>query len=102
MRLIEAGKSPVERLSVLRAEHVEAKCLSRPGVAVPFFKQLVDSDEVAEALRHLLPLDLKEAVMHPDLRHDFGVMGAAGLRDLVLMMREDEVDAAAVDVEHVA
>ena len=40
--------------------------------------------------------------MHPDLRHDGRAVGAARLRDLVLMMRKDEVDAAAMDVEGLA
>ena len=30
------------------------------------------------------------------------IEGAAGLRDLVLVMRKDEVDPAAVNVEHIA
>ncbi len=37
--------------------------------------------------------------MHPDIRHDIRAVGAAALRDFVLVMREDEVDAAAMDVE---
>ena len=59
-------------------------------------------DEVAEALRHLLSFDLEEAVMHPHLRHDRRAVGAARLGDLVLVMREDEVDAAAMNVEGLA
>ena len=53
--------------------------------------------------RHLLALDLQEAVVHPVSRHQLGVpMRAARLGDLVLVVREDEVDAAAVDVERLA
>ena len=37
--------------------------------------------------------------MHPVLRHDGVTEGRAALRDLVLVMREDEVEAAGVDVE---
>ena len=40
--------------------------------------------------------------MHPHLRHALGVEGAAGLGGLVLVVREDQVDAAAVDVEGLA
>ena len=40
--------------------------------------------------------------MHPDIRHDVMPEGAAGLRDLVLVMGEDEVDAAAMNVEYFA
>src|SRR5512147_495972 len=62
----------------------------------------MDGDEVAEALRHLLTLHLEEAVMQPVIRHHRRVEGTTRLRDLVLMVREDEVDAAAMDVEGLA
>src|SRR5271168_3589648 len=39
------------------------------------------------------------AVMNPDIGHDVAAEGAAALRDFILVMREDEVDAAAVDIE---
>src|SRR3990170_7339187 len=83
---------------------MESNCFSRPTSPTKFFalQQLMDGDEVAEALRHLLPLDLEEAVMHPDLRHHFRPMRAARLGDLVLMMRKHEVDAAAMNVEGLA
>src|SRR6187551_1518399 len=102
MCFVETHQRPIERLSILSAEHIESERLSRPGVTLPSFEQLTDGDEVAEALRHLLPFDLEEAVMHPDLRHDLGAMRAARLHDLVLMMREYEVDATAMNVEHTA
>ena len=54
-------------------------------------------------LRHLLPLDLQEAVVHPvPFAMQRRAVRAARLRDLVLVVREDEVDAAAVDVERLA
>ena len=40
--------------------------------------------------------------MHPDVGHGVGAVGAAGLGDLVLVVREDEVEPAAVDVEDLA
>ncbi len=40
--------------------------------------------------------------MHPHLRHHIGAEGATRLGDFVLMMREDEIDAAAMDVERLA
>src|SRR5262245_16042018 len=102
MRLVETYHGPVERLAILGLQHRESDCLARPGVTLPAREQLVHSDEVAEALRHLLSFDLEEAVMHPHLRHDRRAEGAARLRDLVLVVREDEVDAAAVNVEGLA
>ena len=55
-------------------------------------------EEVAERLRHLLVVHAHEAVVHPELR-ERRVAGRAALRDLVLVVRELEVHAAAVDVE---
>src|SRR5438874_1304964 len=40
--------------------------------------------------------------MQPVICHDRRMERATRLRDLVLMVREDEIDAAAVDVEHLA
>src|SRR5262245_33624515 len=102
MRLVETDEGPVERLAVMRPQHVEAERFARPGVTLPAREQLVHGDEVVEALRHLLPFDLEEAVMHPDLRHDRRAESAARLGDLVLVVREDEVDAATVNVESLA
>ena len=65
-------------------------------------QQLVDGHEVAEALRHLLAFDLQEAVVHPVIRHHRRMEGATRLRDLVLVMRKHQIDAAAVDVEGLA
>src|SRR5690606_9329182 len=52
---------------------------------------------VAQRLAHLLGADLDEAVVHPVAGET--VARGLGLRDLVLVVREDQVDAAAVDVE---
>ena len=40
--------------------------------------------------------------MHPEVRHHLGVERAARLRDLVLVVRKHQIDAAAVDVEGLA
>src|SRR3546814_3545820 len=54
------------------------------------------------SLRHLLAVHHYVAVVHPQARHLRGAVGAAALRDLVLVVREDEIEAAAVDVEDLA
>ena len=70
-------------------------------LAGKFLDQLVESDEVAERFRHLFTADDNIAIVHPVLGK--ALAGAAGrLRDLVLVMRKDEVNAAAVDVEDFA
>src|SRR5512146_1548398 len=40
--------------------------------------------------------------MHPDLREGLAKMDAFALRDLVLMMRKDEIEPAAMNVEALA
>ena len=66
------------------------------------FQELLDGEEVALGLGHLAAFDLQEAVVHPVIGHDAGAMRAARLGDLVFMMREDQVEPAAVNVEHLA
>src|SRR5450759_5453301 len=43
---------------------------------------------------------MNEFVVHPDVRHGRRTVRATRLCNLVLMMWENEVDAAAMDVEH--
>src|SRR5439155_22133227 len=61
-------------------------------------EDLADGHEVPEALRHLLPLEGDEPVVHPGPR-PFAAPGALADHRLALMVRELEVDAASVDVE---
>src|SRR5829696_5761173 len=61
-------------------------------------QQLVNRDEIARRLRHLLPLNLQEAVVEPDVGHD---RVPKQQRDWAISFSwwgEDEVDAAGVDV----
>ncbi len=88
---------PVDRLAVVGAQHRKPHHVARP-----VRQHLADGDEIAEALAHLLAFDLQEAVVHPEIRHHGCVERAARLRDLVLVVREHEIDAAAVDVEGLA
>src|SRR5262249_37074156 len=64
----------------------------------PLVQRLADRPHVPERLRHLLADELEHAVVRPCLGEL--VPERARLRDLVLVVREDEVDAAAVDLEH--
>src|SRR4051795_10502436 len=65
-------------------------------------EKLVRRDDIAEALRHLLRAHVDEAVVDPEARERQSAVGAAALRDLILMMREDEVEPAAMDVDRLA
>ena len=61
-------------------------------------EELVEGDEVAEALAHLLPVDGDHVVVHPVFDHLVALRGH-GLGYLALVVGEDEVHPAAVDVE---
>ena len=61
-------------------------------------EDLLERVEVPEALGHLLAVDAQHAGVHPDVGEGL-VPGAHGLGGLVLVVREDEVGAAAVDVD---
>src|SRR6202034_3988015 len=86
----------------MRSKHTESDRFSRPTNSSKILAQLMNRHEVPFGLRHLLAFDLKEAVVHPVIRHNRRVEGATRLRDLVLVMGKDEIDAAAVDVEDLA
>src|SRR5690242_8970491 len=60
------------------------------------------SDDVAKALRHLFRAHVDEAVVNPEAGERRAGVSAAALRDLILVMWEDEVEPAAVDVDRLA
>src|SRR5262249_10133833 len=64
-------------------------------------QDLLDGQEVAERLRHLLLVDAHERMVQP-VAHERRARRALRLRDLVLVVREDEVLAATVQVERLA
>src|SRR3990172_6956498 len=61
-------------------------------------KNLPDREKIPERLGHLLLIDLHESVMNPVAR-EFFPRRATGLRNFVLMVRENEIHAPAVDVK---
>jgi hypothetical protein len=61
-------------------------------------EHVANRKKLFERLRHLLVVDVDEAVVHPQLREPAPV-AAQRLRDLVLVMRELQVHAAGVNVE---
>src|SRR3546814_19880252 len=54
------------------------------------------------SLRHLLGVHRDKAVVHPVAGERRAMVGAAALRDLVLMVREDQVLPARVNVDRIA
>ncbi len=84
---------PLQRAPVVCAEQEEAE----HGRIVPR-DEVANRQRVAQRLRHLLAAQVHHAVVQPVARE--GLAGdALGLGDLAFVMREDEVLAAAVDVE---
>src|SRR5437867_10984439 len=68
---------------------------------MPLVKDLADREKVPQRLGHLLLVDLHESVVDP-VPGKLLARRRAGLGNLVLVVREDEVLAAPVDVERVA
>ena len=77
------------------AEQEKAQHLAGVGL-----EGILDEEAVAEALAHLLAADRDEAVVHPVTRQ-FVPRRAAGLCRFVLVVREEQVGPAAVDVDGV-
>src|SRR6266542_2403197 len=85
----------VDHRTVVRRHQVVPQ-LDRPHEG----DQLGDEQRVAERLAHLLPAHGEQGVVQPVPGE--AVSGRPRLGDLVLVVREDEVGAAAVDVEGLA
>ena len=64
-------------------------------------EELLEGDEVVVGLTHLLTIDGEHIVVHPVLHGRMAHRGLS-LGYLALVMGEDEVHAATVDVEHLA
>ncbi len=65
-------------------------------------EHVTDSDEVALRLSHLDTADGQHAVVQPKPRERVAAMGADALGNLVFVVREDQIETAAVDVESLA
>src|SRR5881296_3807394 len=63
--------------------------------------QIAGGEKVVEPLRHFGPAHVQELAVYPDAGERLAG-GRFGLGDLVLVMRENQVDAAGVDVERLA
>ena len=80
----------------MRREHEQAY-----GLGVELLHDVAHGEEVARGLGHLFVVHVDVAVVHPVLGKRIA-RRALGLGDLVFVVREDEVHAAAVDVERLA
>mmetsp|Transcript_26406 Transcript_26406/g.82326 ORF Transcript_26406/g.82326 Transcript_26406/m.82326 type:complete len:207 (-) Transcript_26406:147-767(-) len=93
-RGLEALEVEVERAAVLARDDEEPEAAQRRGVLA----DVAERPEIAQRLAHLLAVDVHEAVVHPAVAERRAVR-RLGLGDLVLVVREDEVDAAGVEVQ---
>ena len=82
----------VERLSPVAGEEEDEE-----GLAAPAIQGVLQGDVVADGLVHLLAGEPEHAVVHPDPRER--TAQRPRLRDLVLVVREHEIEPAAVDLE---
>ncbi len=92
--LVHRVPAELQLLAVVRGEQ-QIPERRRP---VAFRDDVGKIEDVAERLRHLLFVDQQVLDVHPEAGELF-VRRPFALRDFVLMMREDEIDAAAVDVD---
>ena len=92
--LLHPRPCEVELLPVVRRQQQVAK-RRRAMAACDDVRQGVD---VAERLRHLLVLDEEMLHVHPEPREG-RARGALALRDLVLVVGKDQVDAAGMNVD---
>ena len=58
--------------------------------------KVIDDQNIADRLGHLLALDLDKAVMHPDVDESLAVMGTDALGDLVFVVWKLQIGAAAM------
>ena len=77
----------------MRRKHEQAH-----GLGVVFGGDVAHGEEIARGLGHLLVVRVDVAVVHPVFGERLA-RRALGLGNLVFVMREDQVDAAAVDVK---
>ena len=94
--LLDDLHAVVDGAAVVGGDHEIADRL----IAV-FLRHVAHGEEVAEALAHLAVVHVDVAVVHPVVREGHAV-AALALGDLVLVVGEDEVLPAAVDVDRPA
>ena len=91
--LLDRLVGEVDRLRPVACHEEQHQRLATPAV-----ERVADRDDVPFGLRHLLAGEAQHPVVRPDVREV--VSERAGLRQLVLVMREHQIEPAAVDLEH--
>src|SRR5262245_14875775 len=65
-------------------------------------EKVAGKPHVAERLRHLLAVELDEAVVQPIAREGLAAVPAGALSELVLVVWKEQVDATAVNIDRLA
>ena len=97
IRVVKRGERKVEARAVVRVDENVADLATR----VPLLNQVAEREEITRRLGHLLAVDTEVRTVHPGL-HELLARRRLGLRNLVLMMRKEIVDAARMQVERLA
>ena len=92
--LLEPGPREVQLLAVVTRKQDVAECRQ----AKPLVEHVLHRVDVADRLRHLLVVDEQVLDVKPEAR-ELLAGRAFALRDLVLVMREHQVDAAGMNVD---
>src|SRR5215475_2564198 len=66
-----------------------------------FFEDFADREKVPQGLGHLFLIDLHEAIVYP-ITSKLLSGSARGLCNFILVMREDQIHAPAMDIERLA
>ena len=97
-RLLRLLFCPIHWLAIMSRQKNKADHLARN---IPV-QQIAHGEEVAQGFGHFLTLDLQHFVVHPDLCKTALGMRTAALRDLILMMRKQQIIAAAMNIKTMA
>ena len=92
LRLSENLRVEVDWTSVMTAENKETE-----HFAVIILKQVSYCLEIAQRLGHFLPVNVYISVMHP-VMGEFAAVVSLRLSNFILMMRELQIFASAVDI----
>src|SRR4029079_10439275 len=98
--LLGSGKCIVGQVQLLPVMGLEHQKPYRSRIDA-VFPEIAWGRDVPEALRHLASTDIQELAVQPVPSEEVFSGVCATLRDLVLMMGEDEIDAAGVYIQHI-
>ncbi len=96
-RFLRAGKRIEREVQLLVVRHTQQKIANR-GRRKTFRRNVAKRVVVAFRLRHRFAVDFQMFEVNP-VAHELFSGRAFALRDLVFVMRKDEIDAAGVNVE---